>query len=57
MFYAILFWLSFVFFIILGGYDYYRPSPTRRWTQAGTIFLLIMLGLLGYKIFGEGLKG
>lgn len=56
MFYAILFWLSFLFFIIFSGYDHFNPSTTRRWTRVNMIFLLIMLALIGYKLFGQALS-
>ncbi len=48
------YWLILVLSIIFGGLGYYGPEPYRRGIVGGFgLVLVILLGLLGYHVFGS----
>jgi hypothetical protein len=53
-----LFWLIWILCLIFGGVGVLRTDPAGRWHFGGfSLVLWILLGLLGWQVFGSPLKG
>jgi hypothetical protein len=53
---GIWFWIIYVICAVLGGYFALRPEADRYGRFGWSIILLILLGLLGWGIFGPPIK-
>ncbi len=52
---AILYWIVFIVALIFGGLGYNR-APEARWSTGYSLVLWLLLGLLGYKVFGSPIQ-
>lgn len=49
---AILFWIVFIVALIFGGLGYNREAPN-RWGLGYNLVIWLLLGLLGWAVFGK----
>ena len=53
-----LFWLLFILYIFFGGFIGFRsPAPERPFYFGNYGFLLVLIFLLGWKVFGFVIQG
>jgi hypothetical protein len=53
-----LFWLLWLLWLLFGGYfGWIRPAPERPFFFGNHAFILILIFLLGWKVFGFPIQG
>jgi len=53
---GMLYWLLWLIWLIFGGWAGYNQPAERRWLWGGNLLLLILLFLIGWKVFGFVIK-
>lgn len=53
-----LFWAVWLLCLIFGGVGAFRSEPAGRWYGGGfSLVVWVLLGLLGWSVFGSPIKG
>ena len=52
---SILFWIIFIIAFVFGGLGFNR-TPEGRWTAGFSLVLWVLLGLLGWRVFGAPIR-
>jgi len=54
---SVLFWCIYIFSILFGIWGYYDPAQPNWYRRAGGYLVLwILVGLLGYHVFGPAIS-
>lgn len=54
---SILFWVIYLISLLVGGWGYYEPAQPTWFRRAGGYFILwILVGILGWSVFGPAVK-
>jgi hypothetical protein len=53
---AILFWMIYIIAILFAGWAYYAPNTQWFKPFAGLFVIWVLLGTLGYRVFGDIVK-
>jgi hypothetical protein len=54
---SILFWVIYLISLLVGGWGYYEPTqPTWFRRAGGYLILWILVGILGWSVFGPAIK-
>ena len=54
---SVLFWILWIIGFIFGGVVFNRTPVESRWTGGVSFLLYILLGMLGWAVFGSPIKG
>lgn len=55
MSFSLLFWIIYIVAVLFGGYVGYAPA--NRWYLGPFGIVMILVGLLGWKVFGPAVHG
>lgn len=55
---SLLFWILYILTLVLGFFVYYQPGPGAPWFRpfGGYVVLWILVGILGYRVFGAAIR-
>ena len=53
---SLLFWMVYIISILFGGWSYYDGQPTWYRRFSGYFILWLLVGLLGYRVFGSAIR-
>lgn len=51
------FWAIYVLSLLFFGFGYWRDDAPNRWRWGGWIIVWVLIGILGWKLFGSPIKG
>jgi len=53
----LLFWILMLFWLLFDSWSLYRVAPTNYQGIGGNVLLFVLMGILGFKVFGHIIQG
>ncbi len=53
---GMLFWMLYIICLVFSMYCYWPNEPSGRWSLGGSLVTFILIGILGWAVFGPPIQ-